>query len=488
MTPEEELREQRLRKLQLLKSQGVEPYGRRFDKTAPCFALATQPVGTEVRAAGRLSARREHGKSLFADLRDASGKIQIYAKADTLGPERFAFVSSLDIGDWVGVSGQLFQTRTGEATIAISEAQLLSKSLRPLPEKWHGLKDVEVRYRQRYLDLIANPSVRAAFEARSRVIRECRRLLDAEGYLEVETPMMHAIPGGAAGEPFITQHRALGLQLYLRLAPELYLKRLLVGGCERVYEISKSFRNEGLSPRHNPEFTMLESYAAYADVEDVMRLVQHLIVETARAVLGTTQLTYQGQAIALSGTWRRLSFAQLIEERFGVKPSDGTDVLLARLGARKPGLKDAQRLSRSQLVRLIEEEFDPDTKGEPTFIVDYWTELSPLAKTQPDNPLLAERFELFLGGLEVANGYSELNDPLEQRQRFEAQLDGLPAGARRVDDDYVEALEYGMPPAGGLGVGIDRLVMILTDQPSIRDVILFPLLRPAHSAKVSQGE
>ena len=478
MTPEEELREQRLRKLQLLQSQGIEPYGRRFDKTASCAELAAQPVGTEVRAAGRLTARREHGKSVFADLRDGSGKIQIYAKEDALGAEPFAFVSRFDIGDWVGVSGKLFHTRTGETTIAVAAAELLAKSLRPLPEKWHGLKDIEIRYRQRYLDLIANPAVRAAFDARSRIIRECRRLLDAEGYLEVETPMMHAIAGGAAGEPFTTQHKALGLQLYLRLAPELYLKRLLVGGCERVYEIGKSFRNEGLSPRHNPEFTMLESYAAYADVEDVMRLVQRLIVETARAMLGTTQIAYQGQTIELNGTWRRLSFAQLIEERFGVTPSDGTSALLAKLSARKPGLKDAARLSRSQLVRLVEDEFDPDTKGQPTFIVDYWTELSPLAKTQAGNPLLADRFELFLGGMEIANGYSELNDPIEQRRRFAAQLDGLPPGQRRIDDDYVEALEYGMPPAGGLGVGIDRLVMMLTDQASIRDVILFPLLRP----------
>ena len=259
MSPEEELRHQRLRKLELLKSQGVEPYGRRFEKTAACAALAARPVGESVRAAGRFATRREHGKSLFADLRDSSGKIQLYAKEDALGAGRFAFLASLDIGDWIGVAGELFQTKTGEPTIKVSEVQLLAKSLRPPPEKWHGLKDVEVRYRQRYLDLIANAPVRSAFEMRSRVIRELRRLLDDAGFLEVETPMMHPIPGGAAGEPFTTHHRALDLQLYLRLAPELYLKRLLVGGFERVYEIAKSFRNEGISPRHNPEVTMLES-------------------------------------------------------------------------------------------------------------------------------------------------------------------------------------------------------------------------------------
>jgi len=485
MTPEQALRQQRLKKLQLFHSQGIETYGCRFEKTASCAVLAKDyPAGTSLRAAGRLTARREHGKSLFADVRDSSGKIQIYAKEGQLDAERLALLASLDVGDWVGIAGKLFHTKTGEPTIAVEDVILLAKSLRPIPEKWHGLKDQEVRYRQRYLDLIANPEVRSAFEVRTRVIRELRRLLDTAGYLEVETPMMHAMPGGATGEPFATHHRALDLPLFLRLAPELYLKRLLVGGFERVYELSKSFRNEGLSPRHNPEFTMLEAYAAYDDYEGMMRLTQHLLTETARAVMGTTTLTYQGKTMALHGTWRRLSFAELVKARYGVTPSDGSEVLLHKLGKRRGGAKGP--LSRSQIVRLIEEEFDPETHGEPVLITDYWTDLSPLAKARRDDPLLAERFELFLGGLELANGYSELNDPLEQRRRFEAQLDGVPRGRRHVDEEFVEALEYGMPPAGGLGIGIDRFVMLLTNQPSIRDVILFPLLRPSSPRTVRQ--
>ena len=481
MAPEEQAQTRR-EKLAALRKQDIQPYAGRFPKPEPIQALvARYTEGQAVQTAGRLTAKRGHGGLTFADLRDISGKIQVCLKQERVGDATYQFFDTLDLGDLIGVSGTLFKTKTGEVTVQVDRLTLLAKALKPLPEKWHGLKDVEVRYRQRYLDLIANEPVRQVFLQRARLLSSLRATLEQRGFLEVETPMMHDIPGGAAGEPFITHHNTLDVDLYLRLAPELYLKRLLVGGFERVYEINRSFRNEGLSTRHNPEFTMLEAYAAYQDYAFMMELVQELICEAAKALRGSLRFTYQGQPVDLTPPWERASFAQAMAE-LGVSPRSAPEEIQAVL--RRKGMR-AQGLNRSQLIRLVEQLFEPKTKATPLFVVDYWTELSPLAKSKPEDPLLTERFELFIGGMEIANAYSELNDPIEQRRRFEAQLDAasVKGKSRVLDEGFVEALEYGMPPAGGLGVGVDRLAMLLLDQPSIKDVILFPLLKPEAGEK-----
>jgi len=432
--------------------------------------------GRSVTTAGRLSAKRGHGGLSFGDLRDASGKIQICMKQDRVGDPVYQLFDRLTLGTIVGVAGTLFKTKTGEVTIQVDTLTVLAKSLRPLPEKWHGLRDVEIRYRKRYLDLIANEPVRTVFMQRSKLLAGLRATLDQAGFIEVETPMMHELAGGAAGEPFVTHHNALDMDLYLRLAPELHLKRLLVGGFDRVYEINRSFRNEGVSTRHNPEFTMLEAYQAYGDCSTMMALVERLIGDAARALVGSLQFEYQGQQIDLTPPWERASFAQAMEA-MGLTPRSSLAEIRAVLEQRRMTVKD---LTRSQLVRLVEQLFEPKTRAKPLFVVDYWTELSPLAKSKDDNPQIAERFELYIGGMELANAYSELNDPIEQRRRFEAQFDaaGAKEKSRVVDEDFLEALEHGMPPAGGLGIGVDRLAMLLLDQPSIKDVILFPLLKP----------
>ena len=473
----DEQAQSRREKLVTLRAQHIPPYGGAFPKTEPIQALvAGYTDGRAVTTAGRLSAKRGHGGLTFADLRDASGKIQICLKQERVGEAAYQLFTSLDLGDILGVQGTLFQTKTQEVTVQVESFTLLAKALHPMPEKWHGLKDVEIRYRQRYLDLIANEPVRQVFLKRSQLLASLRGTLERHGFLEVETPMMHTIPGGAAGEPFTTRHKALDMTLFLRLAPELPLKRLLVGGLERVYELNRSFRNEGLSTRHNPEFTMLEAYAAYQDYKFMMTLVQELICEAATALTGGLQFTYQGQPIDLRPPWNQVSFAQSMEA-MGLTPQSPIEEMTRILKAHGVTVTG---VTRSQLVRLVEQLFSPKTKAKPLFVVDYWTELSPLAKSKPDNSLITERFELYLGGMEIANAYSELNDPIEQRRRFEAQLDaaGVKGQQRMIDDDFVEALEYGMPPAGGLGVGVDRLAMLLLDQPSIKDVILFPLLKP----------
>ncbi len=469
--------ENRTEKLNWLSKQGIDPYGSRFDKAQPIDMLVKGfTEGAQVSTAGRLTAKRGHGGLAFADLRDASGKVQICVKQDRVGEEAFKLFGELDLGDILGVSGSLFKTKTGEVTVQADRLTLLSKSLRPLPEKWHGLKDVEIRYRQRYLDLIANEEARSVFIKRSRLVGSLRKTLEDAGFMEVETPMMHDIPGGAAGEPFTTRHKALDIDLYMRLAPELYLKKLLVGGFERVYELNRSFRNEGLSTRHNPEFTMLEAYAAYQDYAFMMELVEKLICNAAKELIGGLTFEYQGQAIDLNPPWERVSFAETME-KMGLKPNATLEQMQAVLSKHKVQVKGA---TRSQMVRLVEQIFDPRTKSKPLFVVDYWTELSPLAKSKKEDPGITERFELFIGGMEVANAYSELNDPIEQKRRFESQLEasGAKAKDRAIDEGFVEALEYGMPPAGGLGVGVDRLCMLLLNQPSIKDVILFPLLKP----------
>ncbi len=472
-----EIVQQRVAKLRVLKDKNVPLY----PASVPVHdtigsALASFEEGKKVTLCGRIMANRSHGKVNFMDLRDTTGKIQLYVKRDVLGEEKAGLIEQLDIADIISVEGELFKTHTGEFTVKVMDLTILAKALRPLPEKWHGLKDVELRYRQRYLDLLSNEDVKKVFLLRAKIIRAIRNFLDEKGFLEVETPMMHDIAGGAAGRPFKTFHNEYTMDLYLRIAPELYLKRLLVGGLDRVYEINRSFRNEGVSTRHNPEFTMLEVYQAYANCEDMINLTQELICYVAKEVLGKEELTSQGRAIALKTPWMRQSFAGLVKDKFGIEPSDGPDKMLEKLQA-KGFAKDKNRLSRSQINKIIEDTLEEGLQVNPVFITDYFTSLCPLAKTKKDNPLISERFELYVAGMEIANAYSELNDPLEQRKRFEEEIKDNLDDKKSLDEDYLLALEHGMPPAGGLGIGIDRLVMLLTDQPSIRDVILFPLLR-----------
>jgi len=473
-----EIIQQRTAKLDALKGKNVPLYPAKVPAHIRIGeALNSFEEGKKVTLCGRVMANRAHGKVNFMDLRDATGKIQLYIKQDVVGAQKAALLGELDIADILSVSGELFKTHTGEFTVKVADFTVLAKALRPLPEKWHGLKDVELRYRQRYLDLLSNEDVKKVFLLRSRIIQAIRSFLDTRGFLEVETPMMHDIAGGAAGRPFKTFHNEYSMDLYLRIAPELYLKRLLVAGLDRVYEINRSFRNEGVSTRHNPEFTMLEVYQAYADYEDMINLTQDLICHVAKEVLGKEELIYQGKVIDLKTPWRRQSFAGLVKDKFGICPQDDPQAMLVKLQARGIA-RDQNRLSRSQINKIVEDALEADLLVNPTFITDYFTSLCPLAKTKEDNPLISERFELYLAGMEVANAYSELNNPLEQRQRFEEEVRELNAEEKKsVDEDYLLALEHGMPPAGGLGIGIDRLVMLLCDQPSIRDVILFPLLR-----------
>ncbi|MFH0935425.1 MAG: lysine--tRNA ligase [Candidatus Omnitrophota bacterium] len=474
-----EIIQQRRDKLAALKEKGISPYGCTQSPSIKIGqALKEFREGEKAGFCGRIMARRSHGKAAFLDLRDSTGKIQLYFKLDDMDKDKAATFENLDIADFINVSGELFKTRTGEPTLKVEEFQILSKALRPLPEKWHGLKDVELRYRQRYLDLISNEEVKKVFLMRSRIIKAIRDFLEEKGFLEVETPMMHHIAGGAAGRPFKAHHNEYNMDLYLRIAPELYLKRLLVGGFERVYEINRSFRNEGVSTRHNPEFTMLEVYQAYANYEDMMKLSQDLIIKVAMEVLGENEFTYQGKKVSLAPPWQRRSFAEMVKDKFGIDPGDEAQVMLKKLRD-KGHVLDKAKLTRSQINKIIEDILEQEMSANPTFVTDYFTNLCPLAKTRKDNPLLSERFELYVAGMEIGNAYSELNDPLEQKRRFEEEIKELnPEEKKEVDADYVLALEHGMPPAGGLGIGIDRLVMLLTDQPSIRDVILFPLLRP----------
>jgi len=474
----EELIQQRKAKKESLEAKGVSIYPNSVQAHIDIGEILCNFLeAKKASICGRIMAKRLHGKVTFLDLRDTTGRIQLYVKEDIVGKDKFELISDIDIADFIQAKGELFKTHTGEPTLKVEEFTILAKALRPLPEKWHGLKDVELRYRQRYLDLISNEEVKKVFLIRSRVIRAIREFLDSRGFLEVETPMMHDIAGGAAGRPFKTYHNEYRRDLYLRIAPELYLKRLLVGGIERIYEINRSFRNEGVSTRHNPEFTMLEVYQAYADYEDMMRLSQDLITYAAKAALGDTKFIYQGQAIDFASLWLKRSFAQMVKEQFGILPHDEAGAMLKKL-QEKGFAKDVSRLSRSQVAKIIEEILGQEMNASPTFVTDYFTDLCPLAKTKKDNPLISERFELYIGGLEIGNAYSELNDPLEQRKRFEEELKGLDRQDQKsLDEDYLLALEYGMPPAGGLGIGIDRLVMLLTGQASIREVIFFPLLR-----------
>ena len=430
--------------------------------------------------AGRIVAIRDQGKMAFVVLRDATGDLQLFVRKNVIGDEAFDAVKDLDVGDWIWASGTILRTRRGELSLEPAEIVLLAKSLRPLPEKFHGLQDIESRYRMRYVDLIANPEVRRTFETRSHITAAIRRYMESEGYLEVETPMLHPIPGGAAARPFITHHNTLDMDLYLRIAPELYLKRLLVGGFEKVYEINRNFRNEGMSVRHNPEFTMLEAYQAYGNMESMMDLVEGVIAHAAQSVLGTTDVVYQGTAVSVAAPFRRAKLADLTSEVLGREVSVHTPVeeLRAICDERKIPYKKTWG-SGKLLTELFDELVEP-TLIQPTFAYEYPAEVSPLARRNDEVPEYTDRFELFITGREMANAFSELNDPIDQRARFEAQAREGAAGddeAMHVDEDYLRAQEYGMPPAGGMGIGIDRLVMLLTDSASIRDVLLFPHMR-----------
>ena len=472
----DEIKRVRLEKLNNLRAEGLDPYAGGFVPShAIAQALGAFSEGQEVALAGRLIANRSHGKVVFADIQDQTGKMQLFIKADA-----FNIIKDLDIGDIIGVKGALFKTKTGQESVRVSEIQVLCKSLMSLPEKWHGLKDVETRYRQRYVDLIVNKEVRDLFIKRSQIIRYIRSFLDTRGFLEVETPMLQQMAGGARGRPFKSQHNAYDMEVFLRIAPELYLKRLLVGGLERVYEMNRNFRNEGISTRHNPEFTMLEVYQAYGNYEDMMKLTEDLISNLAKDITGSYKVTYQGKTIDFTTPWERRSFARIVDEKFGIKPEDDAQAMLAKLGKHKThSIKKGDRLTRSGVMKIVEEMLEEEEIVNPVFFTEYFTFLCPLAKTMPKNPGVSQRFEVFIGGLEIGNAYSELNDPVEQRKRLTEDLeDDVETGNRNVDEDFLHALEYGMPPAGGLGIGIDRLVMLLTDAASIRDVILFPLLKP----------
>jgi len=480
--------QQRRDKLQGMRQRGIDPYPHRYRRThttKEAISLFEQREGTgsdapQVSLSGRIMASRFMGKATFLDIRDGSGKIQVYFRADFIGEDGYELLKEFDIGDIIGVSGSAFRTRSGEVTLKASDFTLLSKALRPLPEKWHGLTDVEKRYRQRHLDLISNEDIGRIFMLRSKAIAAIRRFLDGRGFVEVETPVFHSIASGARARPFVTHHQALDQELYLRIATELYLKRLIIGGLEKVYEIGRIFRNEGISTKHNPEFTMLESYEAYADYNDVMEMLEDMVSHVAQEVLGTIEVGFADSTLDFAPPWRRITLRDAIKQECGIDFEEFPDEDSLRRQVEETGLDVSDVTGRGKLIdKLISSRVEPNLIR-PTFITDYPTELSPLAKRKPDNERLVERFEAFAGGMEIANAFTELNDPIEQRERFEEQMRQRALGdeeAERADEDFLIALEHGMPPTGGLGVGIDRLVMLLTDQHSIREVILFPLLR-----------
>jgi lysyl-tRNA synthetase, class II len=494
---ESDLLAQRRRNFEELQRLGVDPYPVIFDRTHSITELVEtfgsrpgeelEAQKNETTTAGRILAIRSFGKANFLALSDGRSKIQVYIRKDSVSERDFAILKLLDFGDFVGVSGHLFRTKTNELTIWASRLEFLAKCFIPLPEKWHGLQDIETRYRQRYLDLIVNPDSRRVFEVRSRVLAAIRNFFNARGYLEVETPMMQPIAGGALARPFATHHNALDMQLFLRIAPELYLKRLTVGGIERVYEINRNFRNEGISTQHNPEFTMLEFYEAYSDYQKLMVMTEEMLSSVAREAIGTDRIRFGEHELSLAPPYRRVSLrdgaAEVASERLGtaVDASMLRDRSKAADVARRLGVAVEPGWGAGRITTDIFEQFYEDRLVHPTFVFDFPTEVSPLSKQKPDDPDTVERFELYIGGFEVANAFSELNDPAEQRRRFEAQIASRAAGnleAHVMDEDYITALEYGLPPAGGEGVGIDRLVMLLTNSLSIRDVILFPLMRP----------
>lgn len=485
-----ELMRQRLAKLQELQAKGQDPFEIvRYDRTHTSKEIKEnyeELENKDVKVAGRLMSKRVHGKAGFSDIHDRYGKLQLYVKIDDIGEEKLKFFKTLDIGDIIGVEGTVFKTKTGEISLHVKDFTLLTKSLRPLPEKWHGLKDPDLRYRQRYVDLIVNQDVRETFFKRTEIIRAIRRFLDERDFIEVDTPILSTIASGAAARPFTTHSNALDIDLHLRIATELYLKRLIVGGFEKVYEMGKNFRNEGISIRHNPEFTMIELYQAYADYNDMMELTENLCAYVCKEVNGTTKVTYQGTEIDFMPPWRRITMLDAVKEYAGVDFTQINTDEEAREVAKKLKLedelkKDLKDCSKGDILNAAFEAYAEQHLVQPTFVIDYPVEISPLTKKKKSDPTLTERFEAFVYGRELANAYSELNDPIDQKQRFEQQAKEKELGddeAYAMDDDFVNSLEIGMPPTGGLGIGIDRLIMFLTDSYSIRDVILFPTMKP----------
>jgi len=467
-------KEERINKLAKLRHLGVDPFGSYFPNSVSIKSIIDNPVlDNKYRIAGRIVALRSHGKASFLDVKDWTAKIQIYVREDKLNPTQFEIFKLLDMGDICGIDGTLFKTHTGELTLLATQLKVLSKSLCPLPEKWHGLRDPELRFRKRYLDLISNPKTFETFLMRTKIIKFIRNYLDNLGFLEIETPMMHPTPGGATAKPFITHHNALDMNLYLRIAPELYLKRLLIGGLEKIYEINRNFRNEGISTRHNPEFTMLELYESYGDYNTMMKLTEDMICSLAKSIGVKDIFDYGKDKINLTPPWTRETYTNLLKKYVGIDIFDFDKA--AKIAAKK-GISLEGRTGAFIIDAIFEKIVEPNLIN-PTFVIDYPTTLCPLTKQKIDTPQLCERFELFVARTEIANAYTELNDPIEQRKRFEKQLEAKEDGAVKIDEDFLTAQEYGMPPAGGLGIGIDRLVMLLTNNTSIREVILFPLLK-----------
>ncbi|MGN1310463.1 MAG: lysine--tRNA ligase [Clostridia bacterium] len=476
----------RKEKLEELRKQGKDPFKiTKYNRTHNSEQIKEnydELEGKDVTIAGRMIAKRIMGKASFCHIQDMQGKIQSYVSLNDLGEENYKEFKTYDIGDIVGITGFVFKTKTGEISVHAKEMVLLTKSLRPLPEKFHGLKDTELRYRQRYLDLIVNPEVKETFIKRSKIIKELRRILEEEGYLEVETPMLTTVATGDAARPFITHHNTLNLDMYLRIAPELNLKRLIVGGFDKVYEIGKNFRNEGMDIKHNPEFTNIEFYAAYEDYNDMMNMAEKIISTIAQNVLGTTKITYQSVDIDLTPGWKRISMIDSIKEVTGIDFNEIKTDEEARALAKEKGIElEETKQTRGHVINAFFEEYVEDTLVQPTFIIDYPVEISPLTKRKPSDPSLVERFELFIGGREYGNAYSELNDPLDQYERFMKQVEAKQKGdeeAGGMDEDFVTALEIGLPPTGGMGIGLDRLIMLLTDSASIRDILFFPTMKP----------
>lgn len=490
---ENEINEQmqvRIDKMHKIEEHGWKPFGYRFLYTHRAADIAAQfdelsEKETEVKMAGRIMAIRGHGKTCFMDMQDKTGRIQVYVRKDVIGEENYALIKLMDIGDTVGITGTAFCTHMGELSIKANSVEMLSKSLRPLPEKWHGLKDVETRYRQRYVDLIVNPEVRDTFVKRSQIIRSVREVLDSHDFLEVETPILNTIAGGAAARPFISYHNALDMQVYMRIAPELYLKRLIVGGMDRVYEMGRVFRNEGIDNRHNPEFTSVEIYQAFADYRDMMDLTEEVVVKTAEKVLGTTTINYEGTAIELASPWKRMSMIEAVKEYSGKDFTNVTDLEEARAIAKELNVAVEPSFGIGKIINACFEEYVEDKLIQPTFITGHPKEISPLAKSNPENPEITDRFEAYIYGREICNGFTELNDPIDQKERFLKQVEERANGdeeANMMDEDFVNALEYGLPPTGGLGIGIDRLVMFLTNSSTIRDVLFFPTMKPLGKA------
>lgn len=490
---ENEINEQmqvRIDKMHKIEEHGWKPFGYRFLYTHRAADIAAQfdelsEKETEVKMAGRIMAIRGHGKTCFMDMQDKTGRIQVYVRKDVIGEENYALIKLMDIGDTVGITGTAFRTHMGELSIKANSVEMLSKSLRPLPEKWHGLKDVETRYRQRYVDLIVNPEVRDTFVKRSQIIRSVREVLDSHDFLEVETPILNTIAGGAAARPFISYHNALDMQVYMRIAPELYLKRLIVGGMDRVYEMGRVFRNEGIDNRHNPEFTSVEIYQAFADYRDMMDLTEEVVVKTAEKVLGTTTINYEGTTIELASPWKRMSMIEAVKEYSGNDFTNVTDLEEARAIAKELNVAVEPSFGIGKIINACFEEYVEDKLIQPTFITGHPKEISPLAKSNPENPEITDRFEAYIYGREICNGFTELNDPIDQKERFLKQVEERANGdeeANMMDEDFVNALEYGLPPTGGLGIGIDRLVMFLTNSSTIRDVLFFPTMKPLGKA------